>query len=322
MSHSSSRNTTAPWNVRGRSCQVHREKVAKYEGRETIWGDKTTTTTKLSSQGSKPSSEAAASGNALLIEKISARRPELAKSLYDDHVATPPRFNGTQTKGEGAEHRIATGDTVEALIDALMQIGDSEEYDSLASLGASTWTSSLGTEATGLESAAIDDKSMICGVGEEKLKTKTKTKTKNGSVGAWEEADPDERRAWENMKRRVMHIEEFGALPLDGAGGARDAERTSRDFRARRRRSWAEKAMRVGGHAREETSRRAAKKWRRNAGCWVREDGVFMRLVRGETSFPFFLICIHGLTRSFFFLTRFYSTHVECEAYQAFGLGP
>jgi hypothetical protein len=273
MSQPSSRDITAPWNVvRSRSCQVHTEKVAKYEARETIWDDKMTTTTmtttKLSSPGSKPSSEAAASVNAPLIEQSSARRPGLANPLYDDHMASPLHFNMTQTRAEGGEDRIATGDTIEALIDTILQIGDSEEWDSVASFG----TSSLGTEA------AIDDKSMVCGVGEEK--------TKNGSAGATEDADADERRAWEDMKRRVMHIEEFGALPLDGAS-AGDSERTSREFRARRRKSWAEKAIR--GPAREETSRRslATKKRRRHAGCWVREDGVFMRLVRDISSMNF-----------------------------------
>jgi hypothetical protein len=244
-----------------------------------------TTTTKLSPPRSKPSSEAAASVNEPLIEEIGARRPGSESPLYDDHVDAPLHFNGTRTRAEGGEHHIATGDTIEALIDAILQIGDSEERYSVASLG----TSSLRTEA------AIDDKSTVCGVGKEEEK-----ETKRYSAGAWEEADA--RRAWEDMKRRVMDLEDFGALPpaLDGAG---DAERASREFRARRRRNWAKEAIR--GHApREEVtvSRRAtAKKRRRHAGCWVREDGVFMRLVRGHTFFHFLLFCVHGPG-----LTRFY----------------
>jgi hypothetical protein len=285
MSQRSSRNTTAPWNVvRGGSFQVHTEKDAKHEGREAIWEDKmmTTTTssssssTKFSSPGSKPSSEAAASANAPLIDERSARRAELPSPLYDDHVVAPLDFNGTQTWEEGPEDYIATGYTVDALIDALLQIGDSEEYDSVASPGTS---SSFYSEDAGSENAAIDDKSMVCGVAEEK----EEAKTTNSSAGvAWEEADPN--RAWEDMKRRVMHVEEFGTLPLDGAG-AGDGEPASREFRARRRRSWAEKAVR--GYARDEPSRRsAAKKRRRHAGCWVREDGVFMRLVRHNPFLP------------------------------------
>jgi hypothetical protein len=268
---------------RGRSFQVHTEKVAKQEESEAIWDDKmttATTTTKFSQPGSKPSSEAAASVNAPPIEESGARQPGLASRLYDDHVAAPLYFNGTRTRAEEAEYHIATGDTVDALIDALLQIGDSEEYDSVASPG----TSSFYSDDASLEQA-IDDKSMVCGVGEEK--------TENWSVSAgtasqWEEA-ADARRAWEDMKRRVMHTEESGALPLppppDGAAGAGDAERASREFRARRRRSWAEQAIR--GQVREEAKR---KKRRRNAGCWIREDGVFMRLVRDIFHFHFFLL--------------------------------
>jgi hypothetical protein len=309
----------APWNVvHGRSFQVHAEKVAKHEAREAIWDDKmtaTAATTKFSPPRRKPSSEAAAGVNAPLMKESGARGPGSASPLYDDHVVAPLHLNGTQAREEGAEeNHIATGYTVDALIDALLQIGDSEEYGSVASLG----TSSFYSEDAGSENAAIDDKSMVCGgVGEEK--TEAKTKTMNSSAGvAGEEVD-----AWEDMKRRVMQIEEFGALPLDGVGagaGAGDAERASREFRARRRRSWAEKTIR--GHAREEGSRRAAtKKRRRHAGCWVREDGVFMRLVSDILiilPLPILpLFCIHRLTR---FFTRFRSTHVECEAYQAFGL--
>jgi hypothetical protein len=280
ISQPSSRDTTAPWNVvQGRSYQVHTEKVAKHEGREIIWDDKMTAmamATKLSSPESKPSSEAAASVNAPRIEENSAQQPGLASPLYDDHMADPSHFNMTHTRAEGGEDHIATGDTIEALIDAILQIGDSDEgCYTVASF--ETSTSSLGTEA------AIDDKSMVCGVevGEESTKNWSRT-----SAGTWEDTDADERRAWEDMKRRVIHIEEFGALPLDGASAsasasAGDAERTAREFRARRRRSWAEKTIR--GHTREEgPSRRtvATKKRRRYAGCWIREDGVFMRLVR------------------------------------------
>jgi len=216
-------------------------------------------------------------------------------------MAVPLHFNGRKTR---EEDHIATGYTVDALIDALLQIGDSEEYDSVASLG----TSSFYSEDADSEEA-IDDKSMVCGAGEEK--------TKHHSAGvAWEE--PDARRAWEDMKRRVMHIEEFGALPLDGAA-AGDAGPASREFRARRRRSWAEKAVRGPGHAREDAGRRAtAKKRRRHAGCWVREDGVFMRLVSDILILPISSSFAFSSTHSLF--TRFHSTHVECEAYKAFSL--
>jgi hypothetical protein len=303
--------------VRGRSFQVHTEKVAKHEARKAIWGDNmmtATTATKFSPPGSKPSSEAAASVNASLIDECGARGSELPSPLYDDHVAPPLRFNGTQLREEGTEDNIATGCTIDALIDALLQIGDSEEWDSVASMG----TSSFYTEDAASENA-IDDKSMVCGVGEEEEQAKT---TKNSSAGvAWEE--PDARRAWEDMKRRVMHIEESDALPLDGAGagGAGDTERASREFRARRRRSWAEKTIR--GHGREDASRRAAaKKRRRHAGCWVREDGAFMRLVSFHFHFfPLFFFAFHRLTLLAFTVRTSNVSATEHSALWALGLG-
>ena len=254
----------------------------------------------------KPSSEVAASVNAPLIKEGGARGPGSASPLYDDHVVAPLHFNGTQAREEEAEEdHIATGYTVDALIDAILQIGDSEEYDNVASPG----TSSFYSEDAGSENAAIDDRSMVCGVMEEE---EAKTKTRNSWVGVvGEEVD-----AWEDMKRRVMQIEEFGALSLDAAAaGAGDAERASREFRARRRRSWAEKTIR--GHARDDSSRRTAtKKRRRHAGCWVREDGVFMRLVSStsiSSSFAF-----HGLTR---FLPTFTvrTSNVRPTKHSAFG---
>ena len=186
-------------------------------------------------------------------------------------MAAPPYFNRTHSRVEGAEPDIDTGDTIEGLIDARLEIAYSdEECDSVASLG--TW--SLGSEVEGsCSEKAIDDESMVCGVeeGEEK--------TQDCWAGAWEEgAGADARRAWEDMKRRVMDVEEFGALPLDG-DGAGDPERALRDseFRARRRSRWVQEVIQE--HVREEASRgAAAKKLRRHAGCWVLEDGVFVRL--------------------------------------------
>jgi hypothetical protein len=336
-SQPSSRNATPPpWNVvRGKSCPTHTKKVAKREAREAIRDDKMTTaamatmamtamtaTMKFSPSGSKPSSEGAASVNGPpQIEESGARRPGSESPLYDDHVGTPLHFNGSQSRAEEAERQhIATGDTIEALIDAILQIGDSEEeakYDSARSSLADAPL--LGTEA------AIDDKSMIFGVEEgvgegERREEKATKDCAALAVGAGEEDSdppPDARRAWEDMKKRVMNIEQFGALPLDGgAASAGDAERASREFRARRRRSWAEKTIRV--HAppppREETKgRRTAansKKRRRHAGCWIREDGVFMRLVsKREHLFYFFIVlvlsCMDSNSLAFFFTRAF-----------------
>jgi hypothetical protein len=274
MSPPSSRDSTAPSSMtRSRSYQVRRERVAQ----RTMWEDKTTAiTTKFPQTGNKPPSEAAASDNAPLIDDRGTRRPRLASSLYDDHAVDPPHFNETQTGTEGGEHHCATGDTLEALIDALMQIGDSEEWDSVSSMG----TSSSSTEAS-FEMATDDQSEVGVEVGE---------KWGKSSAGAWEGADG--RRAWEAMKRRVIHIEEYGTLPPDAMDHG--AERSSREFRARRRRSWAEQAIR--GHAREEASRRAAaKKRRRHAGCWVRENGAITRLVRDF--FHFFPPFLHLRTK-------------------------
>jgi hypothetical protein len=132
--------------------------------------------------------------------------------------------------------------------------------------------------------------------------------------GQEEDADvaTDARRAWEAMKRRVLHIEEHGAPPDDwedddavawGIYRDAEAELVSREQRARQRKGWAQEALmhpppRAGQQARTRgasskkdpkaittttTTRTAAKakKGRRLGGCWIREkDGVFVRLVR------------------------------------------
>ena len=198
-----------------------------------------------------------------------ALKSELASPLYDDHVAAPLHFNGTQLREQGTEDHIATGYTIDALIDALLQIGDSEEWDSAASLG----TSSFYTENAGSENA-IDDKSMVCGVGEEE-------EEKNRSVGAAGE-EPDARRAWEDMKKRVMHIEESDAPPLDGAG---DTEGDSREFRARRRRSWEGKddSGEWAGRCEPESCREEAA-----ATCWLLGSRGWCFHATGEFHLHFF----------------------------------
>ena len=298
--------TMAPRNVvRSRSRQVHTKKVAKYQEREAIRDDEvttksTTTTTEISTPESKPSSIATASVNAPLVKERGAprRRPGSASRRYDDHVAVPRHLNGTQARSEGAKNGIATGDTIDALIDALLQIEDSEECDTASPGTSSSGYSGTESEYVGLEDA-IDDESTVCGAGARE----DKTKNWNRSAGAWPGEEADARRAWEEMKRRVMHIEEFGALPPDEAGDANamdhDAERASSEFRARLRRSWAEETIR--GHAPEKASRRVtAKKRRRHAGCWVREDGVYLRLVRDFFLLLHVVLLLHSWTQSLF----------------------
>jgi hypothetical protein len=272
--------TAVPWNVLP-------------EGRESKWDDEitmTTAATEFSPQGSNPSSEEAASVNEPLIEENGARRPGSASPLYDDHVAA------ALLHFQGPRHHIPTEFAIDTLIDALLEIGDYEEEDSdsVASLGMSSLFTYYIEEGS-LEKA-FDDKSTVCGgVGEDEDEDENTQTAWEDTQAAWEG-----RRAWEDMKRRVMYIEEFGAAqqqqPLDGAPG--DAERASREFRARRRRNWAEEAIR-GSAARDEVKRRAsAKRRRRHAGYWVRQDGVLVRLV----SDPFLILplhfCIHSWTHS------------------------
>lgn len=244
------------------------------EPREAKWDDgisTATTATKFSPPGSNLLSETPTSVNEPQIDKSGARRSESDSPLYYDD-----QFDGPiKTRAKGPRRDIPTGYTIDTLIDALLEIGDYEDYEdsdslSVASLGMSSLFTFTDSEEEGNLEKAFDDKSTICGVGEEE-----------DTTDYWEE-----RRAWEDVKRQVMHVEEFGAQPLDGAG---DAERASRELRARRRRNWAEEVVR--GHAREEVKRRlSAKKRRRHAGCWVHEDGVFVRLVRiHPSSFSFFL---------------------------------
>lgn len=292
-----SRNSTMPLNkIRSRPHQNHTRKVAKHEGRKAVRDKTTTATTKLSPTEHKPSSEAVASVNAPPIKERDARRHGLASPLRD-HAALL-HLNGPRTRAERTGHDVATGDTVEALIDAILQIGDSQGCGSAASLGMP-----LGIEVDSKEKATANSK-----------------KEKESSAGAWEDADA-RRAAWEAMKRRVMHIEECGALPPDddddddvpdapdaAAAVNRNAGRTSREYRARRRRFWAEEAMR--GQAGEEASRRAvSKKRRRHAGWWIRENEVFARLVR--EIFPILPFLMSSRRRCFFHLyglTRFFYT--------------
>jgi hypothetical protein len=280
-------------------------KGAKREGRKVVWDRTTKKLPSLPTENRLSSSSGVASANAPLIKKRGARRHGLASPPLCDHAALL-HLIGTRSRAERTEHDdVATGDTVEALIDALLQIGDSPGCGSAASLG-----TPLGGSA---EKATNDEPKREDGDGEV-LDEKKQKKDESFAAGAaaacqcWEEADAN-RRVWEAMKKRVMHIEEYGALPPEGddAGDAGDAdsaidpwmdyieaERATRERRARRRRRWAEKALPGQGQAREETSRRAVKKRRRHAGCWIGENGVFARLVR---KISFVVVCIYGLTR-------------------------
>ena len=76
--------------------------------------------------------------------------------------------------------------------------------------------------------------------------------------------------AWEAVKRRVLYAEEHGNDPPLDMGDGHDAERALRELRARIRQGWAEEVMR---HERK----RSTKKRRRDAGCWIRENGVLLR---------------------------------------------
>ena len=245
-----------------RSHQAHTENLAKHEGNKS-GSDKTTTTTKLSPTEHEPSSGAVASVNVPLIKDRGARRHGLANP-FCDHAAFL-HFIGARTR---AEPEVATGDSVEALIDAILQIAAS----STQGCGSGRATP-LGVKARPEQATNDDPKGQAGAQGGEK---------KEGSA-AGEETDA--KRAWEAMKRRVMLVEEYGALPSEDAdAGEADAqmdhggERALSEYRAWRRRCWVEEAMR--GQAREEASWRVStKKRQRYAGCWIRENDVFVRLV-------------------------------------------
>ena len=256
--------------VHGRSHQMmHTENLAKHDGKTS--GSDKTTTTKLSPTEHEPSSGAVASVNVPLIKDRGARRHGLANP-FCDHAAFL-HYIGARTR---AEREVATGDSVETLIDAILQIAD----PSPQGCGGSRATP-LGSKARSERATDDDPKGRAGAQGGEK---------KEGSTAGKE---TDAKRAWEAMKRRVMLVEEYGALPPgDSDAGEADAqmdhgaERASSECRAWRRRCWAEEAMR--GQARDEASWRAStKKRRRYAGCWVRENDVFVRLV--SEIFRFFL---------------------------------
>ena len=117
------------------------------------------------------------------------------------------------------------------------------------------------------------------------------------SFGGGEGADA--RRAWEAMKRHILYIEEHGSLSDDDSNDKDDgndsadamqddSERALRERRARGTKGWAEEQIK--GQARDD-ARTAAKKRRRNGGCWTCENGVLMRVVSSLKNFPPPKIC-------------------------------
>lgn len=208
-----------------------------------------------------------------------------------------------------AEHQVVpTGDTIESLIDAMFQLGDGDGDRSCASTPEPLTPRTPCTDDADSEMTEEKEEGRVQVVVVEE-------REKRISAGpGWDAKEEDARRAWEAMKRRVMYIEEHGALPDDSEHDAptwnyRDAvERALRESRARWRKGWAEEAIRrsqleagqplgQGRQARGEDEKDAnpkrveeeemgdvtttrTKKGRRHAGCWIREnDGVFVRLV-------------------------------------------
>ena len=247
-------------------------------------------------------SEAAVSLNSPLINAKSACEPGDASPLCD-HASFVYFDNSAD------HHPVATtGDTISALIDALFQFAD---WDSVLTPGPPT------------PFTVTDDADS----------EKTIRQADEGRVQKDADGPTDAREAWEAMKRRVLHIEEHGALPDDwedddeaaawGVYRDAEAELASREQRARRRKGWAQEAlMHCHGAGQQHRRRRPsskkkatttpstssttktgtgttakkAKKGRRHGGCWVREkDGVFVRLVR------FQLVLFLGFFFFFFF---------------------
>ena len=260
---------------------------------------------KLTTQSTEDTtrSEAAASHNSPFINAKGAHGPGDASPLCDH--ASFLYFDG----GSPEHHQVATTGDIGALIDALFQIG---EWDSVLSPGPLT-PFTIADDADSDKTMKQED---VGGVRKE-----------GGCAweccGAKEDADvtTDAQQAWEAMKRRVLHIEEHGALPDDwedneaaaaaawGVYRDAEAELASREQRARRRKGWAQDAL-THCHAGQQPRRRRAstkkkdskatkttttpttpaakkaKKGRRHGGCWIREkDGVFLRLVRFQLAF-------------------------------------
>lgn len=248
---------------------------------------------KLTTQSTEDTtrSEAAASLNSPLINAKGAHGPGDASPLCDH--ASLLYFDG----GSPEHHQVATTGDIGALIDALFQIG---EWDSVLTPGPLT-PFTIADDADSDKTMKQEDVGGGCAWR---------------CCGAKEDADvtTDARQAWEAMKRRVLHIEEHGALPDDwedneaaaaaawGVYRDAEAELASREQRARWRKGWAQEAL-THCHAGQQPRRRRAstkkkdskvtattpttpaakkaKKGRRHGGCWVREkDGVFLRLVR------------------------------------------
>jgi hypothetical protein len=252
-----------------------------------------------------PRSETAASLN-LNVPSIKERGAQYRRGdvspLCDLDHASPFHFEET-----AAGHQVApTGDTIEAMIDAMFQLEDED--------GSCASTPGPLTPCT---DGADSEKTEQNGEGRVQMVVLEEREKRISAGPRWDEEDA--RRAWEAMKRRVMYIEEHGALPDDSEHDAptwnyRDAvERALRESRARWRKGWAEEAMRrsqagqqlgQGREAREEDEKDAnpkrdesedeemgdltttmTKKGRRHAGCWIREnDGVFVRLVSSDLS--------------------------------------
>jgi len=304
---SSSRDSSvAPQNCTPRKLQrAHTEKV----GGNTL-AKEVVKTLAIRPTEHTPRSEAAASLN-LNVPSIKERgaqhrRGDISPLCDLDH-ASPFHFEETT-----AGHQVVpTGDTIEALIDAMFQL---EDGDGSCASTPGPLTPCTDSDDAESEKTEEDEEGSIQMVALEE-------REKRISAGPrWDEEDA--RRAWEAMKRRVMYIEEHGALPDDSEHDAptwnyRDAvERALRESRARWRKGWAEEAMRrsqagqhlgQGRQAREEDEKDAnpkreeedeededeemgdltttmTKKGRRHAGCWIREnDGVFVRLVSSDS---------------------------------------
>jgi len=192
-------------------------------------------------------SEAASS--ALLIEERGAHWRGEASPLYDHAVF----FNADGMADWAWDDDGTTEETMEAyraLIDAMFQNEDR---------GSRGGSPNLRHHPNGIDAGSNSKKRR--GPGGEKGKAVLESRN-----------EADARRAWEATKRRVIHLEEFGELPDDV-----EAERASRERRAWRRKGWAEET--IQGKAREDASLGAdKKKRRRQGGCWMRENGVFVRL--------------------------------------------
>ncbi len=240
-----------------RAQRTHAEKAGgKNEAKEAT---KTPTAIRAPEQTSH--SEAAASLNALLIKEKGAHRRGDA-SPFCDRASSVFRFDGTTSTSTTTmehHHQVESGDTIRALIDTMFQIGD-RSCASSPGPPPMPFTDDAVSEKTAKTRKEDEDEGRTSANRVAGRQKKTISAGRRWEAKEDADAAADARRAWEALKRRVMYIEEHGALPDDfeeeedaasSASAAADhryrgaeaEEGALRDRRACSRKCWAQEVL-------------------------------------------------------------------------------